>query len=63
MATEWREETCGECGATRERVWIVKTHKVGVPVPPGYRVEKRGKTWSRIAGRTRDVSLCMCDAI
>lgn len=64
MASEWREERCGDCGATVERRWVTRTHKVGVKVPDGFRVERHrsGSSWSTIAGRTADVSMCLCDA-
>ena len=62
MALEWREETCKACSDTYERRWSVITHKVGASIPKGYRVERRGKTWNRIAGPTADATLCLCDA-
>lgn len=62
MALEWREEICGDCGAQRERTWSVRTHKTGVAVPKGYRVETRGKTWNRISAPTAATTLCLCDA-
>lgn len=61
MASEWRNETCGGCGAQVERRWVVKTHKKGTPVPKGFHVERRGNSWNTVAGRTADVTLCMCD--
>lgn len=61
MASEWREERCKDCGATFERRWIIQTHKIGTPVPKGYRTEHRGQSWTTIAGPTADASLCMCD--
>lgn len=61
MSSEWREERCEECGETFERRWVTKTHKIGAPIPPGYRTERRGNSWSTIAAPTSDASLCLCD--
>lgn len=61
MATEWREETCPNCGATRERVWVTRLIPKGSAIPVGFRREHTGATWVTIAGRTRDTTLCLCD--
>jgi hypothetical protein len=61
MALEWREATCEDCGASFERTWSVLTHKKGVAIPKGYRVETSGKTWNRIGAPTADTTLCLCD--
>lgn len=63
MASEWREETCDDCGAKRERRWIVRTHKTRTAVPAGFRVQlhRSNSGWNTIAGPTSDVSLCDCD--
>lgn len=61
--TEYRPEQCPDCGADRERVWLVKTAVAkGVTVPRGWRVEHRSASWKTIAAPTRDTTLCLCDA-
>ena len=59
--TEYRYETCDDCGWTRERGWLVQTVHKGAPVPRGYRVEKRDGEWRTVAARTRFTTLCGCD--
>jgi hypothetical protein len=59
--TEYREETCDECGWTRDRQWRVQTSNKGIPTPNGYRVEKRFGEWKTLAAPTRMVTLCGCD--
>jgi hypothetical protein len=61
MALEWREETCEDCGAERERSWSVREIAKGLPVPKGYRVEHRGASWKRAAAPTTTTTLCLCD--
>lgn len=62
MALSWCEETCGDCGAKRERSWIVREAPKGLPVPAGFEVEHRGASWKRVARPTATTTLCMCDA-
>lgn len=64
MRTEYRTELCGDCGDTRDREWVVRTLGKGVPVPAGYRVEKRSQSgdWRTVAGPARWTTLCGCDA-
>lgn len=63
MASEWREERCEDCGATRERRWVVRTHMPHAAMPAGFHVEshRSGASWNTIAGPTADVSGCLCD--
>jgi hypothetical protein len=63
VSSEWREERCEECGAGRERRWIVRIHKTRTAVPAGFHVQshRSNSSWSTIAGLTSDVSLCDCD--
>ena len=63
MSSEWREERCGDCGTTRDRRWVVQTHKTRTAMPKGFRVASRGVsgTWNLVEGPTRDVTLCLCD--
>ena len=59
--TEYREETCEECGWTCERAWSIQTVAKGAQVPTGYRVEKRAGEWRTVAAPTRMVTVCGCD--
>ncbi|MFD4397243.1 hypothetical protein [Kitasatospora sp. NPDC058478] len=49
MATEWRTETCNDCGFDFERCWVITA--------PSHAAES-----TRTAKPTRDTTLCMCDA-
>lgn len=60
--TEYRPETCDECGWDRERQWLVRGIPADAPIPRGWRVVKRTGAWKTIAGRTRFVTMCGCDA-
>jgi hypothetical protein len=59
--TEYRDETCDDCGWDREREWRVQTVHKGAQVPTGYRVEKRTGEGRTVAAPTRMVTLCGCD--
>ncbi len=58
---EIRPEICRDCGATRDRDWVVKHVAKGTPVPRGFRVVKRGGAWTTVTAPTRFTSLCLCD--
>lgn len=60
-AEEFRPETCPDCGAVRERAWLVQFIRAGGPLPQGWR-RSRGRGGRRTMWRpTRFVTLCLCD--
>ena len=59
--TEYRSETCEECGWSRDREYAVQTIAKGSPVPRGYRVDKITGAWKIVSARTRFATLCGCD--
>jgi hypothetical protein len=52
MREEWRTERCPDCGADRERCWLVTSKAVG----------GKGGSWKTVATPTKWTSLCDCDA-
>lgn len=59
--TEWRDETCSQCGAEREREWSVRSIPARLEVPKRYRVESRRGGHKTIAAPTRWTTICECD--
>jgi hypothetical protein len=54
MRTEYRPETCPDCGAERERQWTLSTVATGKTQPGG-------GSWKTVAKPTRWVTACDCD--
>lgn len=59
--TEFRTETCGECGWTIERELLVSSVAASSPVPAGWTLRKRTGAWKTITRRSRFTTLCGCD--
>lgn len=60
--SEWRSETCLDCGESRDREWLYRLVGKSTPIPRGWRVANRRGSWKTIEARTRWTTLCLCDA-
>ena len=60
--SETRDETCDDCGATRERFVDVLTVPKGYRLPLGYVVESQTRADVTAVRPTRMTTLCLCDA-